>query len=96
MSTKINYVIKTPSNQNGIFTVFKVSESNGKIESKELFFSGSRDRVIAVVSSLMNQQLQLQGSITGQFIHVKSELLQQIPECFDQKTEKQEFMNFDE
>lgn len=95
MSTKINYVVKTPSMEKGIFTVFKVKEENGKIESKELFFSGSRDRVIKVLSGLMNDQLQRQGSISGQFIHIKSELLQQIPECFDEKTGFQEFMNFD-
>lgn len=95
MSAKINYVVKTPSVKDGIFTVFKVVESNGKIESKELFFTGSRDRVIAVVSSLLNQQLELQGSITGQFIHVKSELLQEIPECFDEKTGNQAFLCFD-
>lgn len=95
MSAKINYVIKTPSVKGGLFTVFKVVESNGKIESKELFFTGSRDRVIAVVSSLMSQQLELQGSIVGQFIHVKSELLQEIPECFDEKTGNQAFLCFD-
>lgn len=95
MSVKINYVIKTPSVKGGLFTVFKVIESNGNFESKELFFTGSRDRVIAVVSSLLNQQLELQGSILRQFIHVKSELLQQIPECFDEKTGHQEFLNFD-
>lgn len=95
MSVKINYVVKTPSREKGIFTVFKVTESDGQIESKELFFTGSRDRVIAVVSSLLNQQLELQGSILGQFIHVKSELLQEIPECFDEKTGRQEFLNFD-
>ena len=95
MSTKINYVVKTPSMEKGIFTVFKVKEENGKIESKELFFSGSRDRVIKVLSGLMNDQLQRQGSISGQFIHIKSELLQQIPEGFDEKTGFQEFMNFD-
>lgn len=95
MSAKINYVVKTPSVKGGIFTVFKVVESNGKIESKELFFTGSRDRVIAVVSSLLNKQLELQGSILGQFIHVKSELLQEIPECFDEKTGNQAFLCFD-
>ena len=94
MSTKINYVVKTPSNEHGIFSVFKVTESNGKIESKELFFTGCRERVIRVLLGLMNDQLQRHGSISGQFIHVKSELLQQIPKCFDEKTGRQEFMNF--
>lgn len=95
MSTKINYVVKTPSREKGIFTVFKVEEKNGKIESKELFFTGSRDRVIRVLSGLLDDQLQRHGSISGQFINIKSELLQQIPECFDEKTGRQEFMNFD-
>lgn len=95
MSVKINYVVKTPSVKGGLFTVFKVVESNGKFESKELFFTGSRDRVVAVVSGLLNQQLELQGSITGQFIHVKSELLREIPECFDEKTGNQAFLCFD-
>lgn len=95
MSTKINYVVKTPSRETGIFTVFKVTELNGKIESKELFFTGSRDRVIRVLSGLIDDQLQRHGSISGQFIRIKSELLQQIPACFDEKTGSQEFMNFD-
>ena len=95
MSTKINYVVKTPSMEKGIFTVFKVEEKDGQIKSKELFFTGSRDRVIRVLSGLLDDQFQRQGSISGQFIHVKSELLQQIPECFDEKTGFQEFMNFD-
>lgn len=95
MSTKINYVVKTPSREKGIFTVFKVEEKNGKIESKELFFTGSRDRVIRVLSGLIDDQLKLHGSISGQFINIKSELLQQIPECFDEKTGHQEFINFD-
>lgn len=95
MSTKINYVVKTPSRENGIFTVFRVEESNGKIESKELFFTGSRDRIVRVLSGLLDNQLQRHGSISGQFIHVKSELLQQIPECFDEKTGNQAFLCFD-
>lgn len=95
MSTKINYVVKTPSVEKGIFTVFKVKEENGKIESKELFFSGSRDRVIKVLSGLINNQLQRFDSVSGEFIHIKSELLQQIPACFDPKTGFQDFMNFD-
>lgn len=95
MSEKINYVVKTPSVKGGIFTVFKVVESNGKIESKELFFTGSKDRIIEIITTLLNQQLKIQGSITGQFIHVKSELLQEIPECFDEKTGNQAFLCFD-
>lgn len=95
MSVKINYVVKTPSNKAGIFTVFKVEEENGKIESKEVFFTGSRDRVVRVLFGLLDDQLQRQGSISGQFIHVKSELLQAIPDCFDEKTGSQEFINFD-
>lgn len=94
MSAKINYVVKTPSNKSGIFTVFKVMESDGKIESKELFFTGSRDRVIAVLSGLLNDMVQRYGSISGQFINVKSELLQAIPDCFDEKTGRQEFIDF--
>lgn len=95
MSVKINYVVKAPSKEKGIFTVFKVEESVGKIESKELFFTGSRDRVVAVLSSLMGQQLYSMGSIPGQLTHIKLELLQKIPECFDEKTGRQEFLNFD-
>lgn len=95
MSTKVNYVVKAPSRETGIFTVFKVEEKNGQIESKELFFTGSRDRVVRVLSGLINDQLQQHDSISGQFIHIKSELLQQIPACFDEKTGHQEFINFD-
>lgn len=95
MSVKINYVVKTPSVRDGIFTVFKVTESNGQIESKEMFFTGSKDRVVKILSALLYEQLQLQGSILRQLIHIKSELLQQIPECFDEKTGRQEFLNFD-
>lgn len=94
MSAKINYVVKTPSVKGGIFTVFRVVESDGQIEAKELFFTGSRDRVIAVLSGLIDKQLERHGSISGQFIHIKSELLQEIPECFDEKTGRQEFLNF--
>ena len=94
MSIKINYVVKTPSVKDGLFTVFKVTESEGKIESKEVFFSGCRERVIKVLSGLIDDQLKLQGSISGQFIHIKSEVLQEIPECFDQKTGRQEFIHF--
>lgn len=95
MSTKINYVVKTPSRENGIFTVFKVEEKNGQIKSKELFFTGSRDRVVRVLLGLIDDQLQRHGSISGRLINIKSELLQQIPECFDEKTGRQEFLNFD-
>lgn len=95
MSVKINYVVKAPSKERGIFMVFKVTESNGKIESKELLFTGSRDRVVAVLSSLMGQQLYSLGSIPGQLTHIKLDLLQHIPECFDEKTGRQEFINFD-
>lgn len=95
MSTKINYVVKTPSMKDGIFTVFKVEEKTGRIESKELFFTGSRDRVISVLAGLINDQFQRHGSVSGQFIHIKSDLLQKIPECFNEKTGRQEFMNFD-
>ena len=95
MSVKINYVVKTPSVKDGIFMVFKVTESNGQIESKELFFSGSKDRVIKILSALLYDQLQQQGSILRQLIHIKSEVLQQLPDCFDEKNGRQEFINFD-
>ena len=47
-----------------------------------------------MLSGLIDDQLKLQGSISGKFIHIKSEVLQEIPECFDQKTGRQEFIHF--
>lgn len=95
MKNRINFVVKAPSMENGLYLVFKVQEVNGVIESKELFFSGAKERVVKVLCGLFVDLMEGQGSEKGKLVQFKSNLIDKIPECFDRHDGNQEFINFE-
>lgn len=95
MKNKINFVVKTPSVENGLYIVFKVQEVNGVIESKEVFFSGAKDRVMQVLCGLFADLIEKQKGNEGRLIQFKSEVISSLPECFKRHDGHQEFMNFE-
>lgn len=95
MSKKINFVVKTPSTENGIYIVFKVQEINGVIESKEVFFSGSRDRVVQVLCGLFADLVESCKEKEGCLIQFKNNVLDLLPDCFKRHDGFQEFIKFE-
>lgn len=95
MKKSINFVVKTPSTENGLYIVFKVQEINGVIESKELFFSGSRDRVVRVLCGLFADLVESCKEEKGCLIQFTNKVIDSLPECFNRHDGVQEFINFE-
>lgn len=95
MKRKINFVVKTPSHENGLYIVFKVQEVNGVIESKELFFSGAKERVIKVLCGLFADLIESYKDEGGSLIQFKNEVINSLPECFKRHDGFQEFIEFE-
>lgn len=95
MKNEINFVVKTPSSENGLYIVFKVQEVNGVIESKEVFFSGSKDRVIQVLCGLFADLIEHQKDKKGSLIQFKNKVIDSLPDCFRRHDGQQEFINFE-
>lgn len=95
MKKDINFVVKTPSVENGLYIVFKVQEINGVIESKEIFFSGSRDRVILVLCGIFADLVKSCEDEEGCLIQFKNKVINSLPECFNRHDGAQEFINFE-
>lgn len=95
MKNEINFVVKTPSTENGLYIVFKVQEVNGSIESKEVFFSGSKDRVVQVLCGLFADLVEQNKGDEGCLIQFKNEVIKSLPECFRRHDGQQEFINFE-
>lgn len=95
MKNEINFVVKTPSTENGLYIVFKVQEFAGSIQSKELFFSGSKDRVVQVLCGLFMDLIEHQKDKKGSLIQFKSKVINNLPECFNRYDGVQEFIEFE-
>lgn len=55
MSVKTKFLVKVPCKKGCLYVIYRIEEIEGKITSKELFFTGSRSRMEKVLMGLFDK-----------------------------------------